>query len=106
MSFVKDTRQITDIVFGAMSAEVLFTAARLGIADSVGNAECAATDLAAKYNFDAVSFTRFLRAMAAMGLLTETSPGQFLLTNSGNLLRDDHPASLRLSSRSLVTRQC
>jgi hypothetical protein len=95
MSFLEDTRQIVDTVFGAMAAEVLFTAARLGVADSLGESECTAADLAATYNADVVSFTRFLRAMAAMGLLTETESCRFRATSAGNLLRTDHPASLR-----------
>lgn len=95
MSFLEDTRQIVDTVFGAMAAEVLFTAARLGLTDSLGESECTAADLAATYNADVVSFTRFLRAMAAMGLLTETESCRFRATSAGDLLRTDHPASLR-----------
>jgi hypothetical protein len=92
---LKDTRRIVDTVFGAMAAEVLFTVARLGVADLIGERESAAVDLAAEYNADAVSFTRLLRAMGAMGLLIETTPGRFQLTESGGLLCSNHPDPLR-----------
>ncbi len=95
MASLADRRRIVDTALGAMAAEVLFTAARLGVADLIGESEAAAVDLAAHYNADSTSFTRLLRAMTAMGLLTETAPGRFRLTESGGLLRSDHSDSLR-----------
>lgn len=95
MASLKDIRRIVDTVFGAMAAEVLFTAARLGVVDLIGDGESAAVDLAAHYNADGTSFARMLRAMAAMGLLAEPTPGRFRVTESGGLLRSDHPDSLR-----------
>lgn len=59
MASLKDRRRIVDTVFGAMAAEVLFTAARLGVADLIGDGESAAVDLAAEYNADGTSFTRW-----------------------------------------------
>ncbi|MGC2655880.1 MAG: methyltransferase [Mycobacterium sp.] len=95
MASLADRRRIVDTVFGAMAAEVLFAAARLGVADLIGESESAAVELAAQYNADSTSFTRLLRTMASMGLLTEPSPGRFRLTESGGLLRSDRADSLR-----------
>lgn len=95
MASLDDRRRIVDTVFGAMAAEVLFTAARLGVADLIGDDESAAADRAAECNADAMSFIRLLRAMAAMRLLSETAPGRFQLTESSDLLRSDHSDSLR-----------
>jgi hypothetical protein len=95
MASMQGRHRIVDTVFGAMAAEVLFTAARLGVADLIGNGESTAADLAAEIHADGTSFTRLLRAMAAMGLLTESAPARFQLTESGQLLRSDRPDSLR-----------
>jgi hypothetical protein len=92
---MQDRLRIVDIAFGAMAAEVLFTAARLGVADLIGDGEAVAVDVAAAYDADGTSFTRLLRTMAAMGLLTEPAPGLFRLTTSGALLRSDDSHSLR-----------
>ncbi|HEX2284578.1 MAG TPA: methyltransferase, partial [Mycobacterium sp.] len=44
---------------------------------------------------DATTLTRLLRALAALGVLTETQPGSFKLTGLGALLRSDRPDSMR-----------
>lgn len=72
---------------------VLSAAARLGIADALGDAERSASDVAASCNADAPSMYRLLRAMAALGLLNQTSPQHFRLTALGNPLRCDVPDS-------------
>jgi ubiquinone/menaquinone biosynthesis C-methylase UbiE len=86
--------QIVQLVFGAMAAEVLFTAARLGIADRMGDAERTGSDVAGDIGADPTSVTRLLRTMAALGILTETAPGRFSLTEAGALLRSDRPDSM------------
>lgn len=72
---------------------VLSAAARLGIADALGDAERSASDVAASCNADAPSMYRLLRAMAALGLLNQTSPQHFRLTSLGKPLRRDAPDS-------------
>ena len=72
---------------------VLSAAARLGVADALGDAERSAVDVAASCRADAPSMYRLLRAMAALGLLNQTSPQHFRLTALGRPLRRDVPDS-------------
>jgi hypothetical protein len=72
---------------------VLCAAARLGIADALGDAERTASDVATACKADAPSMYRLLRAMAALGLLNQTSPQHFRLTALGKPLRRDVPDS-------------
>jgi SAM-dependent methyltransferase len=72
---------------------VLCAAARLGVADALGDAERSASEVAAACKAEPSSMYRLLRAMAALGLLNETSPQHFRLTALGRPLRKDVPDS-------------
>jgi hypothetical protein len=86
----------TDLLEMAMSFApscVLCAAARLGVADALGDAERSASEVATACSADPSSMYRLLRAMAALGLLNETSPQHFRLTELGRPLRKDVPDS-------------
>jgi trans-aconitate methyltransferase len=86
----------TDLLEMAMAfgpSCVLCAAARLGVADALGDAERSASEVATACNADPSSMYRLLRAMAALGLLNETSPQHFRLTALGRPLRKDVPDS-------------
>jgi predicted transcriptional regulator len=72
---------------------VLSAAARLGVADALGNAERSALEVAKACRADPSSMYRLLRAMAALGLLEETPQQRFRLTEMGRPLRKDVPDS-------------
>jgi hypothetical protein len=72
---------------------VLCAAARLGVADVLGDMERSASEIAAACHADSSSMYRLLRAMAALGLLQETERQQFRLTAMGRPLRKDVPES-------------
>jgi O-methyltransferase domain/Dimerisation domain len=72
---------------------VLCAAACLGVADALDDAERSASEVAAACKADPSSTYRLLRAMAALGLLTETQPQYFRLTALGQPLRKDAPDS-------------
>ena len=72
---------------------VLCAAARLGVADALGEAERSASEVATACAADPSSMYRLLRAMAALGLLNETSPQHFRLTALGRPLCKDVPDS-------------
>jgi O-methyltransferase domain/Dimerisation domain len=74
-------------------SNVLCAAARLGVADALGDAERSASEIASACKADPSSMYRLLRAMAALGLLNETSPQRFRLTAPGQPLRKDAPQS-------------
>lgn len=70
-------------------------AAQLGLADALGDAASTADDLAPDIGADAAALHRFLRALAAIGLVEDRGDQTFALTEKGALLRRDHPQSLR-----------
>jgi hypothetical protein len=86
----------TDLLEMAMAfgpSCVLCAAARLGVADALGDAERKASEVATACSADPSSMYRLLRTMAALGLLNETSPQHFRLTELGRPLRKDVPDS-------------
>ncbi len=82
------------IIFGAMAAEVLYTGAKMGIADHLGEEARDCNEIAQAVGAVPEALTRLLRAMAAIGLLAEPEPGRFALTEDGALLRSDRPDSM------------
>jgi predicted transcriptional regulator len=82
------------LVFGAMAAEAVFTAARMRVADLVGDGQRSGSEVAKEIGADEEALTRLLRTLAALELVSEPAPGQFRLTEAGQLLRSDRPESL------------
>jgi hypothetical protein len=80
---------------GLSPARAVQLAAELGLADLLADGPRSADDLAAATSTDAGAVYRLMRTLAAEGVFTETSPGCFGLTGLGDLLRADHPHSLR-----------
>ncbi|MGH3901633.1 MAG: methyltransferase [Pseudonocardiaceae bacterium] len=89
-----DRGRLVQLVFGLMAGEVVGTAARLGLADLIGDAECIDAELAEVSGTDPGALARLLRAMAALELLVETRPGRFRLAGAGGLLRTDRRDSM------------
>jgi hypothetical protein len=67
----------------------------LGIADLLIDGPLPVTELAERTDTHAPSLHRALRALASKGVFTEASPGTFGLTPLAELLRADHPLSLK-----------
>jgi hypothetical protein len=74
-------------------SRVLCAAARLGIADALGDEVRSADNLAETCNADADALYRLLRALASIGVTEETTPKHFRLTPFGRPLRRDVPHS-------------
>lgn len=86
----------TELVQMAMAyarSRVLCAAARLGIADALGEEERGIDDLAKACQADADALYRLLRALAGIGITEETAPKRFRLTPFGRPLRRDVPQS-------------
>jgi O-methyltransferase domain len=69
------------------------------VADHLAQAPRPVEELAAAVGADAPSLLRVLRALASRGVFAEPRPGYFDLTPVGDLLRDDHPISMRNAFR-------
>lgn len=80
---------------GAMVLQAIRVAAERGIPDLLKDGPKSAEAIAWATETHASSVQRLLRALASVGVFTESSTGQFQNTELGDLLRTDHPGSLR-----------
>ena len=94
MAALEPRGNLVQLVFGAMAAQVVNTAAQLRLADLLGESDRTGAQLAEKIGADEVALTRLLRALAALELVSESARGSFRLTESGQFLRTDHPESM------------
>ncbi len=92
------------LITGCWSAQVIHTAVTLGIPDRFGAGATSGADVAHAAGTHPRATFRLLRAMAALGLLTDLGAGRFELTESGRLLRADSPNSLAALARHWGTR--
>src|SRR5262249_28622472 len=72
--------------------------ATLGIADLLGAGPKSSRDLATVVKANPDALYRVLRALASLGIFTETDPGTFSMTPLAEPLRSDVPGSLRGSA--------
>jgi len=80
---------------GYLSTQLLFLAARLGVADELAAGPRSADHLAAAVGVPVGPLTRVLRGLAADQVLDELPDGRFGLTATGAWLRSDVPGSMR-----------
>jgi hypothetical protein len=71
----------------------------LGIADHLADGPREVGELAGATGTHPPSLLRALRTLTAQGILAEPAPGRFELTDLGDLLRSDHPDSVREALR-------
>ncbi len=83
------------LAYGAQAAQVIYVAAKLGLADLLKDGVRSGADLAAAAAVDAAVLRRVLRSLASLGVLVETARDQFGLTEMGQCLRSDRPDSLQ-----------
>ena len=93
--------QLTAMASGAWVSQMIYVAAELGLADAMADGEQTVDRLASTCGGHAGSLFRLLRGLASLGIFRETSPGTFTLTPLAELLRSDHPQSLRQFARML-----
>ncbi|MFF9625645.1 methyltransferase [Streptomyces griseosporeus] len=87
--------RLRELVFGAAGAAALRAAARLKVADALGDTPLSADALAAAVRTEPKPLRRLLRALACRGVFTERPDGTFAHTDMSRLLREDDPHSLR-----------
>jgi len=81
--------------------QMIHVAAELGLADALAAGEQDCDALAAGCGADADALFRLLRGLTSLGIFQETGPRRFALTPLAELLRSDHPQSLRQFARML-----
>lgn len=75
--------------------QMAIAAARLGLADAMDRTPQGAAAIAESIGADREALTRFLRALASVGLVQDEGDSRFSLTAAGERLRSDHPESLK-----------
>src|SRR6516162_1414460 len=92
--------QVMDLIFGRWRSQILSVGTELGVFDRLEKRTAkTAKTLADELGADPTLLYRLLRAQAAIGLLEEDSSRGFVLTDKGELLRSDHPQSLKPMAR-------
>ena len=90
-----DMRQMQFMLHGYRLTQSLYVAASLSLADLLGDGDKSADELAAATGANRDALYRTLRALASVGVFAETTEGRFTLTPLAELLRQDHPLSVR-----------
>jgi len=90
---VAQNKALTEMAMGYSRSRVVCAAARLGVADALGDDERSVDQLAVLCGAQPGSLYRLLRALASFGVVAERAPGRFVLTPLGKPLRKDAPNS-------------
>jgi len=85
---------LVEMAMAYSRSRIVCAAARLGIADALAARERTVDDLAKTCSADPASLYRLLRALAILGITSETAPRRFALTPVGDPLRKDVPNSV------------
>ncbi|MFG1775852.1 methyltransferase [Micromonospora sp. NPDC049051] len=93
-SKIRNRAALIEIIGGYMASQSLALAAELKLADHIHDGRVTSAQLAEATGTHTPSLHRLLRTLAAIGLLTEPTPGEFRLTEVGEQLRTDSPNSL------------
>lgn len=78
--------------------QMIYVAAKLGIADLLSEGPITVEDLADASNVHAPTLYRLLRALASLGIFREIESRRFELTDMAELLRSDIPGSMRINA--------
>ena len=88
--------KVIDLLYGRWRSQILYAGAELGVFDHVvRNCSKQADAVAAEIGADGKLLYRLMRALASLGLLIEDESRGFATSEAGELLRSDHPQSLR-----------
>ena len=79
---------------GFLTTQLLYVAARLGVADVLAEGPQTGAELAAAMGADPDLLTRALRGLVLEEVLAEEEGGRFALTELGQCLRADAPRSM------------
>ena len=83
------------LIAGAQNTQLIYVAAKLGLADVFHEGPRNADDIAAELGVNALTLRRLLRGLVNRGLVAEGQAGIFSLTALGQYLRADAPGNLR-----------
>jgi len=90
----KPQQAMLDLITGYWLSQMIFVAAKLGIADVLAKGPKTAAAVAQEVGAHAPFVYRVLRALAGVGVFAETASGRFRLTPTAATLRTGVPGSL------------
>src|SRR5689334_3551415 len=90
-----DSEHLLQMLVAPWITRCIYAAAQLGIADLLASGPRSPDDIAREISAHGPSVYRMLRALASQGLFMELDDGRFDLTPLAELLRSDHPGSMR-----------
>ena len=90
-----DREKTLDIIFGRWRSQILYAGVKLGVFECVNAVPKDVSEVAKQLNLDSPLAYRLFRALGSLGLLKEDANRNFSITAQGELLRKDHPQTLR-----------
>src|SRR5215472_17854164 len=88
-------RTLLELFYGRWRSQTVYAGIRLGIFEAIRREPKRANRVAAELGLDAALGYRLMRALAALRLLREQAGHEFSVTAAGEMLRSDHPQSMR-----------
>jgi len=92
---VPPSAQLMQMIFAFTVSRAISVAAQFRVADHLKDGPKTCDELAQLTGVHPRSLYRLLRALAGAAVFSEDNAGRFSLTELGDLLRNDHPQSLR-----------
>jgi len=93
---IPPSRQMYQLIWpGAMAAQTVYVAAKIGLADIITKGPKTAEELARETNTHPPTLRRFLRALNSLGIFSEDATGRFHHTPLSETLRSNVPDSVR-----------
>lgn len=89
-----DRQELSRLISACWTTKVIGEGVRNGVFDALADGPKAAADLAGQAGIPEDGLHRLMRALAVLGLLSQTDPRRFALTDAGQLLRRDREDSL------------
>ena len=90
-----DQLTLLQMAYGAQTAQIIYVATRLGVADILRDAQRTSSELASAVGVDENTLRRLLRGLVSLGLCAEVEVNHFALTKIGKYLQSDRPDSLQ-----------
>lgn len=85
---------VLDLIFGRWRSQILYAGVKLGIFDALRDGPKQAAAITHALNLDPDLTYRLLRALGSLEILAEDVEQTFSLSQTGDLLRSDHPQTL------------
>ena len=94
IAFPSPVAELHELIGGYRLTQLIYVAAKLGIADLLRDGPKSAIELAASSGANPRNLYRVLRPLASNGIFAETGEGRFDLTPLAEPLQSDVPGSL------------